>query len=110
MLIFHGDDIGSYVGNYQHSRFCVQRGCLRGHKFLGGCIRYECQIITPMRVQNIIFIGEVFPIEVSDGLVHSLGSCQKINLYPARVLTGARVLRTLHTFRIRNDHSNVCIK
>ena len=63
-----------------------------------------------MRVQNIIFIGEVFPIEVSDGLVHSLGSCQKINLYPARVFTGARVLRTLHTFRIRNDHSNVCIR
>ena len=61
-----------------------------------------------MRVQNSIFIGEVFPIEVSDGLVHSLGSCQKVNLYPARVFTGARALRTLHTFRIRNDHSNVC--
>ena len=76
----------------------------------GVCIRYECQIITPMRVQNIIFIGEVFPIKVLDGLVHSLGSCQKKNLYPARVFTGARVLRTLHTFRIRNDHSNVCIK
>ena len=67
-------------------------------------------MITPMLVQNSIFIGEVFPIEVSDGLVHSLGSCQKVNLYPARVFTGARVLRTLHTFRIRNDHSNVCIK
>ena len=60
-----------------------------------------------MRVQNSIFIGEVFPIEVSDGLVHSLGSCQKINLYPARAFTGARVLRTLHTFTVRNDHSNV---
>ena len=81
MLIFHGDDIGSYFGGYKHSRFCVQRGCLWGHKFLGVCIRYdsECQIITPMRVQNIIFIGEVFLIEVSDGLVHSLGSCQKVN-------------------------------
>ena len=88
-----------------------------------------------MRVQNSIFIGEVFPIEVSDGLVHSLGSCQKVNLYPARVFmearflrtfslgdcqkvnlyparvfTGARVLRTLHTFTVRNDHSNVCTK
>ena len=63
-----------------------------------------------MRVQNSIFIGEVFPIEVSDGLVHSLGSCQKINLYPARVFTGAQVLRSLHTFRIRNDQSNVCVK
>ena len=63
-----------------------------------------------MRVQNSIFIGEVFQIEVSDGLVHSLGSCQKVNLYPAMVFTGARVLRTFYTFRIRNDHSNVCIK
>ena len=63
-----------------------------------------------MRVKNSIFIGEVFPIKVSDGLVHSLGSCQKVNLYPAGVFTGARGLRTLHTLRIRNDHSNVCIK
>ena len=63
-----------------------------------------------MRVQNSIFIGEVFPIEISDGLVHSLGSCQNVNLYPARVFTGARVLRTLHTFTVRNDHSNVCTK
>ena len=110
MRIFHGDDIGSYVGNYQYSRFCVQRGCLREHKLLGVFIHKECQIITPMRVQNSIFIGEVFPIEVSDGLVHSLGSCQKVNLYPARVFTGARVLRTLHTFRIRNDHSNAYTK
>ena len=73
-------------------------------------MRLEFEIITPMHVQNSIFIGEVFQIEVSDGLVHSLGSCQKVNLYPARVFTGARVLRTLHTFRIRNDHSNVCTK
>ena len=81
-----------------------------GHKFLGVCIRKECQIITPIRVQNSIFIGEVFKIEVSDGLVRSLGSCQKVNLYPARVFTGARVLSTFYTFRIQNDHSNVCIK
>ena len=70
----------------------------------------EFEIITPMHVQNSIFNGEVFQIEVSDGLVHSFGSCQKVNLYPARVFTGARVLRTLHTFRIRNDHSNACTK
>ena len=58
-----------------------------------------------MHVQNsmCIFIGEVLKIEVSDGLVHSLGSCQKVNLYPARAFTGARVLRTLHTFTVRND-------
>ena len=51
-------------------------------------MRLEFQIITPMHVQNGIFIGEVFQIEVSDGLVHSLGSCQKVNLYPAREITG----------------------
>ena len=39
-----------------------------------------------------MFIGEVFPIEVSDGLLHSLGSCQKVNLYPARVITGHEFL------------------
>ena len=63
-------------------------------------MRLEFEIITPMRVQNSIFIGEVFQIEVSDGLVHSLGSCQKVNLYPARVITGARVLRSLYAIRI----------
>ena len=35
-----------------------------------------------MSVQNSIVIGEIFQIEVSDGLVHQLGSCQNINLYP----------------------------
>ena len=53
-------------------------------------MRLEFEIITPMRVQNSIFIGEVFQIEVSDGLVHSFGS-QKIYLHIARVLTVARV-------------------
>ena len=62
-------------------------------------MRLEFEIITPMRVQNSILIGEVFQIEVSDGLVHSFGSCQKIYLYIARVLTGARVLRSLYVFR-----------
>ena len=70
----------------------------------------EFALLTPICVQNSIFIGEVFQIEVSDGLVHSLRSCQKVNLYPARMFTGARVLRTLHTFTVRNDHSNVCTK
>ena len=36
-----------------------------------------------MHVQNSIFIGEVFQIEVSDGLVHPLVSRQNVNLYPA---------------------------
>ena len=53
-------------------------------------MRLEFEMITPMCVQTLsrIFIGEVFQTEVSDGLVHSLGSCQKVNLYPARVFTG----------------------
>ena len=73
-------------------------------------MRLEFEIITPMHVQNSIFNGEVFQIEVSDGLVHSLGSCQKVNLYPARVIMGARVLRSLYAFRFLNYHSNVCTK
>ena len=63
-------------------------------------MRLEFEIITPMHVKNSIFNGEVFQIEVSDGLVHSLGSCQTVNLYPAGVFTGARVLRSLYAFRI----------
>ena len=55
-------------------------------------------------VQNSIFIGEVFQIEVSDGPVHSLGSSQKVNLYLARLFTGA--MRSLQVFTIRPDHSN----
>ena len=61
---------------------------------------YKFEIITPMHVQNSIFNGEVFQIEVSDGLVHCLGSCQTVNLYPAGVFMGARVLRSLYAFRI----------
>ena len=73
-------------------------------------MRLEFEIITPMHVQNSIFIGEVFQIEVSDGLVHSFGSCQKIYLYIARVLTGARVFRSLYVFRVQNEHSIVSVQ
>jgi hypothetical protein len=45
-----------------------------------------------MSVQNSIFIGEVFQIELSDGLVHPLKSRQIVNLCPTRVFTGTRVL------------------
>ena len=62
-------------------------------------MRLEFEIITPMHVQNSIFNGEVFQIEVSDG-VPSLGSCQTVNLYPAGVFKGARVLRSLYEFKI----------
>ena len=63
-------------------------------------MRLEFEIITPMHVQNSTFNGEVFQIEVSDGLLHSLGNCQTVNLYPAGVFTGARVLRSLYAIRI----------
>ena len=46
-------------------------------------MRFELKRINLMSVQNSIVIGEIFQIEVSDGLVHQLGSCQNINLYPA---------------------------
>ena len=52
-------------------------------------MRLEFQIIIPKSVHNGIFIGEVFQIEVSYGLVHPLGTHQKVNLHPARVFTGA---------------------
>ena len=35
-------------------------------------MRLEFKRIIPMIVQNIMFVGEVFQIEVSDGLVHPL--------------------------------------
>ena len=58
----------------------------------------ELQRTCLMSVQNIIFVGEVFQIEVSDGLAHPLGSRQNVNLYPAMVITGARVFRSLYVF------------
>ena len=59
-----------------------------------------------MGVQNSIVIGEIFQIEVLDGLVHQLWSCQNINLYRARVYRGVSFLRSLYAFRDPNDHNN----
>ena len=73
-------------------------------------MRLQCELITPMRVQNSIFIGKVFQIKVSDGRVHSFGSCQNIYLYIARVLTGARVFRSLYVFRVQNEHYIVSVQ
>ena len=69
-------------------------------------MRLEFKRIIPIIVQNIRFVGEVFQIEVSDGLVHPLGSRQNVNLYPAVVITGSRVFRSLYTFRAQMDHYN----
>ena len=51
---------------------CIQLVCSRGHEFLLN-MRLEFKRIIPMSVQNIIFVGEVFQVEISDGLVHPLG-------------------------------------
>jgi len=69
-------------------------------------MRLQILMITPIRILNSFFIGEVFQIEISDGSVHQLGSCPNINLYPARVFTGTRVFRSLYVFTNPNDHSN----
>ena len=63
-----------------------------------------------MSVQNSKFIGELFLIEVSVGLLHSLGSRQRAKLYLARVFMGTRVFRSLHAFRVHKDHYNECTK
>ena len=63
--------------------------CWRGHECLGVCMFLEFKMSTPMSVQNSIFISDVFQIEVSEAPVHSLGSCQKVNFYLARVHTGS---------------------
>ena len=48
-------------------------------------MRLEFKRIITMIVKNIMLVGEVFQIEVSDGLVHPLGSHQNVNVYPAVV-------------------------
>ena len=39
-----------------------------------------------------MFIGDLFLIEVSDGLLHPLGRRQRAMLYPASVFTGQKFL------------------
>ena len=63
-----------------------------------------------MIVQNIMLVGEVFQIEVSDGLLHPLGTRQNVNLYPAVVIAGARFFRSLFAFRVIKDQINECAK
>ena len=47
-----------------------QLGGLQQHEVLGVCMRLQILMITPIRIHNSIFIGELFQIEVSDGPVH----------------------------------------
>ena len=55
---------------------------------------------------SVEIIGDLFLVEVSDGLPHPLGSHQGAKLYPARVLMGTRVFRSLHAFRVPKDRYN----
>ena len=73
-------------------------------------MRLEFKSIIPIILQNIMFVGEVFQIEVSNGLVQPLGSRQSVNLYPAVVITRARVFRSLYAFRVKKDQMNECAK
>jgi len=66
----------------------------------------EFQSITTMSVLNSMFIGDLFLIEVPDGLLLPFGRRQRVPLYPARVLTGTQVLSKLHVFRVQKDHYN----
>ena len=66
----------------------------------------EFQSITTMSVLNSMFIGDLFLIEVSDGLLHPVGGRQRVKLYPARVFTGTQVLSNLHAIRVLKDHYN----
>ena len=73
-------------------------------------MRVEFQKITKLSVQNSIFIGDLFLIEVSNGLLHPLGSRQRVKLYPARALPVTPAFRSLHAFRVHKDHLNKCTK
>ena len=73
-------------------------------------MRLEFKRITTMIVQNIMLVGEVFQIEVSDGLVHPLGSRRNGNLYPAVVIAGVRFFRSFYAFRVQKDQKNDCTK
>ena len=46
-------------------------------------MRLEFKTIIPIIVQNIRFVGEVFQIEVSDGLVHPPLELSKCKLVPS---------------------------
>ena len=67
-------------------------------------MRLVFQNITEMSVKNSTFIGGFSLIKISDGLLHLLGTRQCLKLYPARVITGTRVFRSLYASRVPKDH------
>jgi len=67
----------------------------------------EFQSITTMSVLNSMFIGDLFLLEVPDGLLLPFGRRQRVTLYPARVFTGTSTqVLNLHAFRVQKDHYN----
>ena len=73
-------------------------------------MRLKFKRIITMIVQTIMLVGEVFQIEVSDGLVHPFWSRQNVNLHPTVVMTGTRVSRSLNACIVQKDHYNDCPK
>ena len=88
----------------------VQLCVFTGARVFTGLYAFRVQNYHSKECTHIIFVGEVFQIEISDGLVHPLGSRQNVSLCPAMVITGARVFRSLYAFRVQKDHSNYCTK
>ena len=74
---------------------------ITGARVFRSLYAFRVKRINLMSAQNSIVIGEIFQIEVSDGLV---GSC--LNFYPARVYRGTSFLRSLYAFRDPNNHYN----
>ena len=62
-----------------------------------------------MIVQNIMLVGEVFQIEVSDGLVHPLESRQNVNLYPAKVFTSISVQNSIFSAEAFQKEVSYCL-
>ena len=54
----------------QKNRICILLRHVLGHEFLTACMLKEVRMITVMHVQNRMFIGSVFQIEVSDTYVY----------------------------------------
>ena len=65
-------------------------------------MRLEFQSITKTSVQNSLFIGDLFLIEVSGGLLHPLDRCQRVKLNPARVFTRHKFLGAYMRLELKN--------
>ena len=73
--------------------------CSRGHEFLLVCMCLDFKSIIPMSVQHIVFVGEVFQIKISDGLVLPWDS-SKCKLMSSYGDYWGVSLRSLYAFRV----------